>query len=86
MLFGGAEPLVATVPDHETRGDRSVLECPGIAVGRGDDRGGAASSGLEPSVATAMIGTAVDGPQPPTMALVVRRRTLGEESTDRVGI
>jgi hypothetical protein len=55
VLLGSAELLVTVVAHHQVRGHWSVGERPGIALGSGDHGRGSARSGLEASVAAAVV-------------------------------
>ena len=70
-----AERFVAPVPDDEPGRDGAMLQRPRVAVcGRRDE--GVTASSLKTAVATTAVRSAVNGAQPPAVALVVDRRTF----------
>ena len=76
-----AERFVAPVPDDKPGRDGATLQRPRVAVcGRRDD--GVTASSLKTAVAAAAVRSAVNGAQPPAVAVVVGRRTFREETPD----
>ena len=77
-----AERFVAPVPDDEPGRDGAMLHSPRVAVcGRRGD--GVTASSLKTAVATTAVRCAVNGAQPPAVALVVGRRDISRGNARR---